>query len=302
MTDEELKVELAIEPALVGWNTFDLALFDEAGNQITDAEEVVYRFTILGRSTGANEVMAERLEDGRYRLEGNFISLFSNWQIELAIRRPGVFDTFVPFRVEAGVGGEIRDGEQTIRPLEQAATFLTLIGSLGTGTLIVLLAIGWGFVSTKAAKQEWQLVPLLMMSILAFWLGASQLFTFFDEEYTPSKFITNPVLPEASSIAEGLRLFNENCVVCHGELGYGDGPAALTLNPPPVDFTAGHTSTHPDGDLYYWIRNGVEDTAMPAFGEKFSREETWHLVNYVRRLSVQGDDVFKQACGIFDDC
>ena len=59
-----------------------------------------------------------------------------------------------------------------------------------------------------------------------------------------------------------------------------------TLNPPPADYGAGHTDSHPDGDVYYWIREGLEQTAMPAFGDKLTTEETWHLVNYVRRLSA----------------
>jgi copper transport protein len=282
-----LTAELTVEPALVGWNSFDIALFDENGLPVTDATEIAYRFTFLGRSIGANEVDAERQENGTYRLEGNFISLIGGWQLEVAVRRPNAFDTFIPYRLEAGLGGEIVGGEQGAGSLQRAANFMTLLGSLGTGALIVLLAIGWGFVATRAAKREWQLVPLLLMSIFGFWLGAGQLFTFFTVEYTPSKFLTNPIVPDQNSITIGQGLFEQNCATCHGELGRGDGPAALSLNPPPVDFGSGHTATHPDGDLYYWIRNGIEGTPMPAFEAHLSSEETWHLVNYVRRLANQ---------------
>jgi mono/diheme cytochrome c family protein len=57
---------------------------------------------------------------------------------------------------------------------------------------------------------------------------------------------------------------------------------------PPADFTLGHTDTHPEGDLFYWIQNGLSNGAMPAFGAQLSDEEIWHLVNYVRRLSAAG--------------
>ena len=286
-TADDLNVELTVEPALVGWNSFDVAVFDENGRLATDIDEISYRFTFLGRSMGANEVEAERQENGTYRIEGNFISLIGGWQMEVAIRRPNAFDTFVPYRMEAGLGGEIVNAEQGVSWLQRAANFMTLLGSLGYGAIIVLLAISWGFIATRAAKREWQLVPLLLMSIFAFWLGAGYLFTFFDVEYTPSKFLTNPIVPDQNSIAIGQELFLTNCATCHGELGRGDGPTALSLNPPPVDFASGHTATHPDGDLYYWIRTGIEGTPMPAFEEQFSSEETWHLVNYVRRLANQ---------------
>ena len=82
-------------------------------------------------------------------------------------------------------------------------------------------------------------------------------------------------------------------MVCHGLEGYGDGPAAENLPLPPPDFGSGHTDSHPDGDLYYWIRNGIEESPMPSFGDILSEEETWHLVNYVRRLSAQSADTYE---------
>ena len=162
-------------------------------------------------------------------------------------------------------------------------------GNGATGDGIVLFALLWGFVGVRAAKNEGQLVALLAISLVCFWLGGSQLFTFFNEEYTPAKFATNPIMPDVESIAIGQALFNENCVACHGPEGRGDGPTALSLNPPPADFAAGHTAIHTDGDLYYWILQGIEETAMPAFEAQLTDEQAWHLVNYVRRLSVRED-------------
>jgi copper transport protein len=285
---DDLTVQVTITPALVGTNEFDIAIMDEDGRPASDIDEVSVRFTFLEQSIGSAEADAEPVAEGRYHLEGNYISLIGEWQMEVSVRRPGVFDTFAPYRLEAGVGGNIRPVGGGARPLEAAAQFMTLANTGGTGLLLLLFGIGWGFIAVKAAKNEWQLIPLLAISLIAFWLGSSQLITFFTVEYTPAKFANNPFLPDVESIAIGRELFTENCVPCHGPEGRGDGPTAETIYPPPADFSSGHTAIHPDGDLYYWILNGIEDTQMPAFEGKISKEEAWHLVNYVRRLSAQG--------------
>jgi len=284
---EDVQVTMTLQPALVGSNTFDILLTDANGNPIADASDVSLRYTFLGQSIGAAETVAEPTGNGHYQVEGSYISLVGNWQVEVAIRRPGQFDTFAPFRLEAGVGGNIRPLNSGNRPLENAARFMTLAGGGGTGFLLVLFAIGWWVVAVKASHKEWQLLPLLLVSFIALWIGGNQLITFFTEDYTPSKFTTNPILPDAESIARGQQLFTTNCVTCHGETGAGDGLLAASLPSLPADFGSGHTATHPDGDLFYWIREGIADTPMPAFGEQLTKEETWHLVNYVRRLGTR---------------
>jgi copper transport protein len=286
---EDLQVEMQIEPALVGNNSFDIRITDENGEPVTNIEDVSVRYTFLGQSIGSATGTAESLGNGRYRLEGSYISLIGTWQLEVSIRRPNTFDTFAPYRLEAGVGGNIRQLDSGVRPLESFAKFMNRTGKGATGAGIVLFALLWGFVGIRAAKNEGQLVALLAISLVCFWLGGSQLFIFFTEEYTPAKFATNPILPDAESIAIGQALFNDNCIACHGPEGRGDGPTALSLNPPPADFAAGHTAIHTDGDLYYWILQGIDESAMPAFGEQLTDEQAWHLVNYVRRLSVRED-------------
>jgi copper transport protein len=284
---EDLTIATTITPALVGQNSFAIAVTDANGRPATNIEELSARFTFLGQSLGATEATAEAVGPGLYQLDGSYISLIGPWQMEIAVQRTDQFDTFVAYRLDAGVGGNIRAQDSGERPLEEAAQFLTLTSGGGTGLLLILLAIFGLVVALKAARNEWQLIPLLALSLLAFWMGANQMIVFFTEEYTPAKFATNPILPDAESIAIAQPIFQQNCAACHGETGRGDGPTGLTLTPPPADFAAGHTNTHSDGDLYYWILQGIPDRPMPAFETVVTKEEAWHLVNYVRRLSTQ---------------
>jgi len=285
-TADDLNVTVTLDPGLVGQNTFDVYL-SENNQPVTDAGEVSLRFTFLGQSIGTAKAEAASLGDGHYRVDGGYLSLVGSWQVEVAVRRPDKFDTFAAYRVEAGLNGVIRPLEEQPGLLERLARFLTRGDGAVNGVLLILFAAGWSFLANRAAKWEWQLIPLLLPGLIAFLVGGVQLYTFF-REFTPAKFLTNPVLPDSTSIARGKELYEANCLPCHGWEGRADGPTSLALNPRPADFTSGHTDSHPDGDVYYWIKSGMPNSAMPAFGEKFQDQDLWHLVNYVRRLSAQG--------------
>ncbi len=94
--------------------------------------------------------------------------------------------------------------------------------------------------------------------------------------------VPNPVAATDDSIASGAALFATTCVVCHGETGMGDGPAAESLDPKPANLQEDHVQALSDGALFYIIGNGVEGTAMVAWDGSFSDDEIWHLVNYLR--------------------
>jgi copper transport protein len=289
---DDLTVELALEPALVGQNRFEVTLLDEQGNPVADAQEVLFRFTFLGQSLGSEEATAESLGDGRYLLEGSYISLIGSWQVEVSVRRPGQFDAFAPYRLEAGLGGEIRPLTQRTPILQTIAHWMTLAAGGGTGLLLMLVALLWAGAAARAAQTVWQLAPMLLLAVFAFGVGANQMVNFITNEYTPATFLNNPILPDAESVSIGEFYYQQHCAVCHGEGGRGDGPAGLALSPRPADFGDGHLNIHPDGDLYFWIQNGIEGTPMPAFGDQLSSEDTWHLVNYLRRLSAQAQDEY----------
>ena len=94
----------------------------------------------------------------------------------------------------------------------------------------------------------------------------------------------NPVPTNPASREQGRQLFKQNCIVCHGAEGRGDGPAAASLKPQPADLAvmAGH---HPDGDLAWKIANGRG--AMPAWKATLSEDQIWRLVNYIKTLGTE---------------
>jgi mono/diheme cytochrome c family protein len=95
--------------------------------------------------------------------------------------------------------------------------------------------------------------------------------------------IRDPIPPDERSLAIGRDVYVNNCEVCHGETGRGDGPAGLRLVPRPADLRL-HTApgVHTDGELFYWVGYGFAGTAMPAWRDKLTEEQIWSVLNYAR--------------------
>lgn len=102
----------------------------------------------------------------------------------------------------------------------------------------------------------------------------------------------NPLPLAAATIAAGERLYrgkpgSVSCATCHGERGDGKGALASQFAPPPRNFACAPTCKDiPDGQLFWIVKNGSPGTAMSAAGTlgKFSDEEIWQLVAYLRTL------------------
>jgi len=76
-------------------------------------------------------------------------------------------------------------------------------------------------------------------------------------------------------------IFVNQCAVCHGQTGAGDGPSAAMLAPAPTNFhEVRPTAAHAEAVL----TSGVRGTAMPKWGLKLTSQERSLLARYVRSL------------------
>jgi mono/diheme cytochrome c family protein len=99
-----------------------------------------------------------------------------------------------------------------------------------------------------------------------------------------AKKVKNPVPPTQETLADAEQLFTDNCVLCHGEKGMGDGPGAKTIKVKPANFTdAKMMAEETDGSLFWKMSNGRGP--MPAWKENLTDKERWELVGYIRKLT-----------------
>lgn len=100
---------------------------------------------------------------------------------------------------------------------------------------------------------------------------------------------------------KGRTLYIENCLVCHGLKGHGDGEGAEGLsddwdNPiRPANLTKPYIkSGRSVQDIYRVLLTGVAGTPMPSFKDSISDEELWDMAAFV--LYLRG-----KKAGIYDE-
>jgi mono/diheme cytochrome c family protein len=99
--------------------------------------------------------------------------------------------------------------------------------------------------------------------------------------------LRNPLSATRENLAAGKALFAQNCAVCHGAAGLGDGPGAKGLDPAPAVLAGLSRMPIASDGFYYWTisEGGIEfKSAMPPFKGTLKEEDIWKLVLYLRTL------------------
>ena len=99
--------------------------------------------------------------------------------------------------------------------------------------------------------------------------------------------LTNPVDLTVEVVDEGKTIFTRECMVCHGDAGRGNGPYRFDLQPSPPDFGDGSYGDYTDADYYWRISEGLPWSAMPSWKLRYSEEDRWKLVHYIRAIFTQ---------------
>lgn len=275
----DLRLRLSLAPARPGPVTVALDLTDRGGRPVA-AERVGLTFRFLDREVGEQTVWADPQGPGRYGAAGVVLGLSGRWQVEVLVRRPGQEEARTAARFLLTPAGAQPEGESAAGPVWRP-TPATVVGGLlvllGTG-----LAVFVGRVLGLRTREGW---VLLLANLVVVGLGLLVVWRTLPVAAGGGAGRRNPFPPTPESLARGEAVYRAQCQVCHGPEGRGDGPLAPTLVPRPADLRAHLAAGHTDGELFAWISEGIPGSGMPAFGDRLSEEERWHVINFLRTFA-----------------
>jgi mono/diheme cytochrome c family protein len=105
--------------------------------------------------------------------------------------------------------------------------------------------------------------------------------------------MASPIPTSAETVAEGRGHFADHCASCHANDGSGNTEMGDGLFPKPPDMaTVSQELT--DGELFYFIEEGIRFTGMPGWGTGTPESEraSWHLVHFIRHLpNITNDEI-----------
>lgn len=97
--------------------------------------------------------------------------------------------------------------------------------------------------------------------------------------------VSEPWVPNEDLVKHGAKLYAQNCAMCHGNEGKGDGAAGAALNPKPRNLVTGPW-TKGGGyiGLYNVLTEGLPGTSMAAYAHLKSTDR-WALVQFIDSIT-----------------
>ncbi len=280
-TQGDLKLTLDVTPNRVGVNQYDLTIQNADGTPSTTVTEARLRFNYddVPGAVGPSELILIRFSPGDYRGAGAYFSQPGNWRTDVTVKRSDADDATHAFVLPVGKAAASTTANQggnfdlpftVFNWNEVAGAMLALAGAA-----IILYREQLRWLRQPGYRIGVAIATALMLS------GAVLAFGVHSHTGQGNQRVGNPVPPTADSVAAGKTLFQNNCIVCHGIDGRGDGPSAASLSPSPTDFRQ-HTPLHTDPQFFSFVANGYPGSAMPAFRKAFSDTDIWNIVNFLR--------------------
>lgn len=283
---DDLFITLGIAPGLVGTNDFDIKVQDESRQPVTDATVVRLLGNMPGMEMGVQEIAATNQGSGHYALRGDLLSMIGVWNVEVLVRRENRYDARTTFEIPA-LPTRAAPGSQ-FPALALSETWVGLgmtLVAFAFGVAVVLIGrvkprVRYGTLAGAIIVSAFGAILVYQTSVRA----ASQIVV------TPiapdfARVVRSPIRGDLPNLAAGQQIYAQSCAVCHGAGGKGDGPSAAVLNPKPFDLTV-HSRLHSEGELYWWVTNGIAGTGMSAWQTQLTDLQRWQVVAFIRTLGL----------------
>ena len=154
-------------------------------------------------------------------------------------------------------------------------------GILTGAVLVLVLALAGGYLCVRAG-----LIPAnadATPSGLETWMARTSLRATLKRD-APKE--TNPVSLDEANLTAGIKLYSQNCAVCHGGPDGRPSLIASGLYQKAPQLAKDGVEDDPDGKPYWFIKHGVRLTGMPSFGSSLSDQQVWQLVLFLKHMDA----------------
>jgi thiosulfate dehydrogenase len=96
--------------------------------------------------------------------------------------------------------------------------------------------------------------------------------------------IDPPIPADDKNLIAGVKLYGENCAVCHGDSNAQPTNVAKGLYQKPPQLAKDGVEDDPDSVTLWKLQHGIRWTGMPAFGKNLSDTQLWQLTLFLKTM------------------
>ncbi len=148
------------------------------------------------------------------------------------------------------------------------------------GVVVTLLLLGAG--AYQAVERGW--IPAAAdqaPGTLERWAARHSLHAAIRRE---SLGLTSPIPLNDENLLKGARIYQAECLVCHGAADGKPSAIARGLNVSPPQLAFDGVEDDPAGETYWKVKHGIRFTGMPAYASSLGEEELWQVTLFVSHL------------------
>lgn len=96
--------------------------------------------------------------------------------------------------------------------------------------------------------------------------------------------VTNPLPASDRNLLAGIKLYAQNCAVCHGDSSAHPTNIAKGLYQDPPQLAKEGVEDDPDGVTLWKISHGIRWTGMPSYRKALNQTQLWQLTLFLKNM------------------